>query len=70
MAGVFAFFLLAHGRHPADLGFTGKWAALGPLVAGGHWPLVVVACYSARSGVLLPRVIVLMFFSKPVGEGP
>ncbi|HEX2551000.1 MAG TPA: NADH-quinone oxidoreductase subunit N, partial [Nocardioidaceae bacterium] len=40
-------------------------------VSGGAWPLVVVAVLlSAVAAFFYVRVIVLMYFSEPVGEGP
>ena len=40
-------------------------------MSGGAWPLVVVAVLlSAVAAFFYVRVIVLMFFSDPVGEGP
>ena len=56
---------------PLTSGFTGKWAVFTSAVAGGAWPLVVVAVLlSAVAAFFYVRVIVLMFFSDPVGEGP
>ena len=44
--------------------FTAAWE-------GGAWPLVVVAVLmSAVAAFFYVRVIVLMFFSDPVGDGP
>jgi NADH-quinone oxidoreductase subunit N len=71
VAGVFAFFLLAMAGIPLTSGFTGKWAVFASAVSGGAWPLVVVAVVlSAVAAFFYARVIVLMFFSEPVGEGP
>ncbi len=71
VAGVFAFFLLAMAGIPLTSGFTGKWAVFASAVSGGAWPLVVVAVIlSAVAAFFYARVIVLMFFSDPVGEGP
>ncbi len=40
-------------------------------IAGGAWPLVIVAVLmSAVAAFFYVRVIVLMYFSEPVGEGP
>ncbi len=70
-AGVFAFFLLAFAGIPLTSGFTGKWAVFAAAWAGGAWPLVVVAVLmSAVAAFFYVRVIVLMFFSDPVGDGP
>ncbi len=71
VAGVFAFFLLAFAGIPLTSGFTGKWAVFASAWAGGAWPLVVVAVLmSAVAAFFYVRVIVVMFFSDPVGEGP
>ncbi len=71
LAGVFAFFLLAFAGIPLTSGFTSKWVVFAAAWAGGAWPLVVVAVLmSAIAAFFYVRVIVLMFFSDPVGDGP
>ena len=71
LAGVFAFFLLGMAGIPLTSGFTGKWAVFASAVSGGAWPLVVVGVIlSAVAAFFYLRVVVLMFFSEPVGEGP
>jgi NADH-quinone oxidoreductase subunit N len=71
VAGVFAFFLLAFAGIPLTSGFTGKWAVFTAAWEGGAWPLVVVAVLmSLVAAFFYVRVIVLMFFADPVGEGP
>ncbi len=71
VAGVFAFFLLAFAGIPLTSGFTGKWAVFTSAWAGGAWPLVVVAVLmSVVAAFFYVRVIVVMFFSDPVGDGP
>jgi NADH-quinone oxidoreductase subunit N len=71
LAGVFAFFLLAFAGIPLTSGFMGKWTVFASAWAGGAWPLVVVAVLaSVVAAFFYIRVIVLMFFSDPVGEGP
>jgi NADH-quinone oxidoreductase subunit N len=71
IAGVFAFFLLAFAGIPLTSGFTGKWAVFTSAWEGGAWPLVVVAVVmSAVAAFFYVRVIVVMFFSDPVGDGP
>ena len=71
LAGVFAFLLLGMAGIPLTSGFTGKWAVFASALAGGAWPLVVVAVLmSAVAAFFYVRVIVLMYFSEPVGEGP
>ena len=71
IAGVFAFFLLAFAGIPLTSGFTGKWAVFTSAWSGGAWPLVVVAVMmSLVAAFFYVRVIVVMFFSDPVGDGP
>ncbi|MGH3492718.1 MAG: proton-conducting transporter membrane subunit, partial [Sciscionella sp.] len=71
LAGVFAFFLLAFAGIPLTSGFTGKWAVFTAAWEGGAWPLVVIAVImSLVAAFFYIRIIVLMFFADPVGEGP
>jgi NADH-quinone oxidoreductase subunit N len=71
VAGVFAFFLLGMAGIPLTSGFTGKWAVFSSAAQGGAWPLVVVAVLlSVVAAFFYLRVIVLMYFSDPVGDGP
>jgi NADH-quinone oxidoreductase subunit N len=71
LAGAFAFFLLGMAGIPLTSGFTGKWAVFSSALSGGAWPLVVTAVLmSAVAAFFYIRVIVLMYFSEPVGEGP
>ena len=71
VAGVFAFFLLGMAGIPLTSGFTGKWAVFTSALSGGAWPLVVAAVLlSVVAAFFYIRVIVLMYFSEPVGDGP
>ncbi|HET9860060.1 MAG TPA: NADH-quinone oxidoreductase subunit NuoN [Nocardioidaceae bacterium] len=71
VAGVFAIFLLGMAGIPLTSGFTAKWAVFTSALSGGAWPLVVVAVLmSAVAAFFYIRVIVLMYFSEPVGDGP
>ncbi len=71
VAGLFAFLLLALAGIPLTSGFTGKWAVFAAALNVGAWPVVVVAVLmSAVAAYFYVRVIVLMFFADPVGEGP
>jgi NADH-quinone oxidoreductase subunit N len=71
VAGVFAFFLLGMAGIPLTSGFTGKWAVFSSAAQGGAWPLVVVAVVlSVVAAFFYLRVIVLMYFSDSVGDGP
>jgi len=71
LAGVFAFFLLGLAGLPLTSGFTGKWAVFTSAAQGGAWPLVVVGVLlSVVAASFYLKVIVLMYFSDPVGDGP
>ena len=71
MAGLFALFLLAFAGIPLTSGFTGKFAVFQAAVAAGETPLVIVGVLaSAIAAFFYVRVIVLMFFSDPVPDGP
>jgi len=71
VAAVFAVFLLGMAGIPLTSGFTGKWAVFASALSDGAWPLVLVAVVmSAVAAFFYVRVIVLMYFSDPVGEGP
>jgi NADH-quinone oxidoreductase subunit N len=71
VAGMFAFFLLAFAGIPLTSGFTGKFAVFQAAVAGGATPLVIIGVLSsAIAAFFYVRVIVLMFFSDPVPDGP
>ena len=71
LAGIFAFFLLAFAGIPLTSGFTGKFAVFQAAIAAGETPLVIVGVLaSAIAGFFYVRIIVLMFFSDPVPDGP
>ncbi len=71
VAGLFAFLLLAMAGIPLTSGFTGKWAVFAAASSAGAWPVVIVAVLmSAVAAYFYVKVIVLMFFSEPIGEGP
>jgi proton-translocating NADH-quinone oxidoreductase chain N len=71
VAGIFALFLLAFAGIPLTSGFTGKFAVFQAAIAGGAIPLVIVGVLSsAIAAFFYVRVIVLMFFSDPVPDGP
>lgn len=71
LAGTFALFLLSFAGIPLTAGFMGKWAVFAAAWAGGSWVLVVIAVLaSALAAYFYIRVIVLMFFTDPVGDGP
>ncbi|MGO4256452.1 NADH-quinone oxidoreductase subunit NuoN [Marmoricola sp. RAF53] len=71
VAGLFAFLLLGMAGIPLTSGFTGKWAVFASALSAGAWPVVIVAVLmSAVAAYFYVRIIVVMFFADPVGEGP
>ena len=71
VAGIFALFLLGFAGIPLTSGFTGKFAVFSAAIAGGALPLVIVGVLSsAIAAFFYVRIIVLMFFSEPVEDGP
>jgi NADH-quinone oxidoreductase subunit N len=71
VAGVFALFMLAFLGLPLTSGFASKWAVFTAAWAGGfEWLVVIAVLASVVTAFVYIRVIVLMFFSDPVGEGP
>jgi NADH-quinone oxidoreductase subunit N len=70
-AGVFAIFLLSFAGIPLTSGFIGKWAVFASAWTGGeHWLVVVAVVISVVAAFFYIRVIVLMFFTDPVGPVP
>ena len=71
VAAVFAFFLLAMAGIPLTSGFVGKLAVFSVALAAGAWPVVVAAVVaSIIAAFLYVRVIKVMYFDEPVGDGP
>jgi NADH-quinone oxidoreductase subunit N len=71
LAGAFALFMLSFAGIPLTGGFIGKWGVFTAAWSGGFWPLVVIGVLvSALAAYFYVRVIVLMFFTDPVGDGP
>jgi NADH-quinone oxidoreductase subunit N len=71
VAAVFAFFLLALAGIPLTAGFVGKLAVFSVALAAGAWPVVVAAVLASIIAVFLyVRVIKVMYFDEPVGDGP
>jgi len=71
VAGTFAFFLLAMAGIPLTSGFVGKWAVFEAALSAGAYPVVVVAILtSVIAAFFYVRVIRLMYFSEPTGDGP
>jgi NADH-quinone oxidoreductase subunit N len=71
VAGVMTFLLLALAGIPLTSGFTAKFAVFAAALGDGMAPLVVIALVaSAVAAFFYIRVIVLMYFSEPVADGP
>jgi NADH-quinone oxidoreductase subunit N len=71
LAGCFALFMLSFAGIPLTGGFMGKWGVFSAAWSGGYGALVVVGVLtSAVAAYFYVRVIVLMFFTDPVGDGP
>jgi NADH-quinone oxidoreductase subunit N len=71
VAGTFAFFLLAMAGIPLTSGFVGKWAVFEAALSAGAYPVVVVAILSSVvAAFFYVRVIRLMYFAEPTGDGP
>ena len=70
-AGIFAFFLLAFAGIPLTSGFTIKFAVFSAAVDGHAVSLVIVGVVASMI-LAFPylRVIVLMYLSDPVEDGP
>jgi NADH-quinone oxidoreductase subunit N len=68
LAGAFTLFLLSFAGIPLTAGFAGKFAVFSAAVEGGMtWLVVVGVLVSAASVFFYVRIIVLMFFTDPVG---
>jgi NADH-quinone oxidoreductase subunit N len=71
VAGVMSLFLLSFAGIPLTSGFIGKFLVFSAGIDGGATPLVIVgAVFSAVAAFFYVRVIVLMYFSDPVDDGP
>ena len=71
LAGAFALFMLSFAGIPLTAGFIGKWSIFGAAWSGGYAALVVAGVIvSAVAAYFYVRVIVLMFFTEPIGDGP
>ncbi|MFZ0141651.1 MAG: NADH-quinone oxidoreductase subunit NuoN [Aeromicrobium sp.] len=71
LAGAFALFMLSFAGIPLTAGFIGKWSIFGAAWSGGYAALVVAGVLvSAVAAYFYVRVIVLMFFTEPIGDGP
>ena len=71
VAGIFALFLLSFAGIPLTAGFIAKFGVFAAAIEGGAMPLVLVGVVaSVIAAFFYVRVIVLMFFSDPVEDGP
>jgi NADH-quinone oxidoreductase subunit N len=71
VGGTLALLLLAFAGIPLTSGFAGKFAVFSAAISAGATPLVVVGVLSsAIAAFFYVRVIVLMFFSAPLSDGP
>lgn len=69
LAGAMALFLLSFAGIPLTAGFIGKFEVFSAAVAGGGWPLVLIAVIaSAVAAFFYVRLVVLMFLTD-VPEG-
>lgn len=71
LAGAFALFLLSFAGIPLTAGFEGKFSVFAAAAAAGEgWLVLLAVLASAIAAFFYLRVIVVMFFSDPVGDGP
>ena len=71
LAGTFAIFMLSFAGIPLTAGFIAKWGVLSSAwSAGTGWLALVGVLASAIAAYFYVRVIVLMFFTAPIGDGP
>lgn len=68
LAGAFTLFLLSFAGIPLTAGFTGKFAVFTAAVDGGLWWLALIGVVASAAAVFFyVRLIVLMYFTDPVG---
>lgn len=68
LAGAFSLFLLSFAGIPLTAGFTGKFAVFTAAVDGDLWWLALVGVLASAAAVFFyVRLIVLMYFTDPVG---
>ncbi len=71
VAGLMSLFMLSFAGVPLTSGFTAKFGVFTAAIAGGATPLVLIGVLaSVIAAVFYIRVIILMFFSDPIPEGP
>lgn len=70
LAGAMTVFLLSFAGIPLTAGFMGKFQVFLAGIAGGAtWLVVLAVACSAATAFFYMRLIVLMFFHEPSGEG-
>ncbi len=68
LAGAFTLFLLSFAGIPLTAGFTGKFAVFTAAVEGDLWWLALIGVLASAAAVFFyVRLIVLMYFTDPVG---
>ncbi len=71
LAAVFSFLMFALAGIPLTSGFTAKFAVFRAGIEGGATALVVVGLLASAITVFFyARVVVMMFFSEPLSDGP
>jgi NADH-quinone oxidoreductase subunit N len=71
VAGTFAVFLLSFAGIPLTGGFIGKFAVFeAGYASGAGWLILVAVILSATAAFFYGRVIVIMFFTDPLEDGP
>ncbi len=71
VAGLMSLFMLSFVGIPLTSGFTAKFSVFTAAVTGGATPLVLIGVIaSVIAAVFYIRVIILMFFSEPIPDGP
>ncbi len=71
IAAIFSLFLLSFAGIPLTAGFIAKFGVFASAIEGGALPLVIVGVIaSVIAAFFYVRVIVLMYFSEPLPDGP
>ncbi len=71
LATAFTIFLLSFAGIPLTSGFIGKFALFSSAAAAGEgWLVLLAVIASAIAAFFYLRVVVVMYFSDPVGDGP
>jgi NADH-quinone oxidoreductase subunit N len=71
VAALMSLFMLSFAGIPLTSGFTAKFGVFTAAISGGATALVLVGVLaSVIAAVFYVRVIILMFFSEPIPDGP